>query len=194
MASPACISGLMDHQNLLEGRVNQVGIKLQTRPRHWVRRLEECARTPWQLYQGANPRERREKARPASQTSPESHPSFPGWATNPFPGSRPCMTLAAAPVPPLQPPPPPPWCLTALPSSHAGPPSSTQTGPKHLLTPGPWHQLLLRKPRCFLPYPLGCPLSDHTSHPSGLFLDLREGCLPSEVAFLCLSSTLSLDL
>lgn len=136
MASPACISGLMDHQNLLEGRVNQVGIKLQTRPRHWVRRLEECARTPWQLYQGANPRERREKARPASQTSPESHPSFPGWATNPFPGSRPCMTLAAAPVPPLQPPPPhhgasppyPPAMLALLQVLRQGPSTSSPQG------------------------------------------------------------------
>lgn len=96
------------------------------------------------------------------KTSPGSHSSFPGWASNPFPGSRPCKTLTTAPVSPLQPPPThgaslpyPPAMLALLQALRQGPSTSSPQG----LGISCCSESL----ECFLPYPLGCPLSDHTS-------------------------------
>lgn len=99
-------------------------------------------------------KKKRKEARSASQTGTRNSPSLPGPASNPFAGSRPCLT---APLPLL------PCCRSpqgASPSSYNG--YSAQTGPlcsdgaKHLSPQG----LCTGCCSCldpFLPSPLCCP-------------------------------------
>lgn len=129
-----------------------MAIRLQRRSGHWVRRLGECGRTLGQLSQGAAPREKREKAGPASHTSAGSHSSFPGWASNPFPGSRPCITSPAAREPPVAASPQKePIFLPYCPSFKRSEGPSTSS-PQNLGI-----SCYLESLECFLPYPLGCP-------------------------------------
>lgn len=129
--------------------------------------LGKCKGAHWQHYQGGHQRKRRKEARPAFQTSTRNSSSFLGAASNPFGGSRPCL-IAPCPFP---------CAATAfrmlhLPAGRAL--LQVLRKGQARLTSGPLHWLPLL-PRSPSPLTSRFSLSDHSSHPSGLFTGLREG-------------------
>ena len=116
-------------------------------------------------------KQKRKEARSASKTSTRNSSFFLGLASNPFAGSRPCMTSPSAPpchaAAPLM--------VFALPTRQPRWPSFERSdGNQALRTSGPLHWLLLL-PRTLSSHTPQLSLSGHTSHPSGMFTGLREG-------------------